>query len=345
VPATIRGAVLRCALLACGIAATVSLSTATTAWASAWPNSMAALGDSFTAAFNAHPDDAVVPSPPDLSACPDGLGPFGDPTAFGLPASFGLDCPANSWATGTNPSVNSLYQRILANNPAIAGHAANYAVTAVSVSDLPRQATLAASQGAGLVTVEIGLNDACAPLGSNSGQQTPLAVFKAEFQQAMGILAAARSHPRILVASIPDLNRTWLLFKGDPNAQIRWPFGVICPPLLDNPTSTAPADVSRRVAFFARIVAYTLIEQQVCSQTPNCRTDRGALFAWQFGTGDIATVTNTGGVAAYPFNLPALTPIGNGAIPNSTGDYWHPTVQGQTNIAQLEWVALGLGVN
>jgi hypothetical protein len=92
----------------------------------------------------AHPDDAVVPDP---SGCPNGRGPFGDPTAVGLPASFGLDCPSNSWSTGTDPRVNSIYQRILARNPAIAGNIANWATTAVSVSDLARQAGLAAGQG------------------------------------------------------------------------------------------------------------------------------------------------------------------------------------------------------
>jgi hypothetical protein len=332
-------------LRACALSMAVIAACACTASAASWPDSMAAVGDSFTAAFNAHPNSGIVPSPPDLSACPDGLGPFGDPTTVGLPASFGLDCAANSWSTGTNPSVNSLYQRILAHNPRIAGHVANYAVTAISVSDLPRQATLAARQGAQLVTVEIGLNDACAPLGSNGGQQTPLDVFKRDFQQALGILAAAPSHPRILLASIPDLNRTWALFKSDPNAQVRWPFGVICPPLLSNPTSTAPADVARRAEFLARIAAYNVIEYTVCSQTSNCSSDRGALLLWQFGTQDIATVTNTGGVDAFPFNLPALAPMGPGAIPNSTGDYWHPTLQGQADIAALEWQAFGLGAD
>jgi hypothetical protein len=73
------------------------VSLAATARAATWPNSMAAIGDSFTTAFNAHPNDAVVPSPPDLSACPDGFGPFGgDLASFGLPPSFGLDCPSNS---------------------------------------------------------------------------------------------------------------------------------------------------------------------------------------------------------------------------------------------------------
>jgi hypothetical protein len=332
-------------LAALTIAATALVSLGGTARAATWPNSMAAIGDSFSTAFNAHPNDAVVPSPPDLSACPDGLGPFGDPASFGLPPSFGLDCPSNSWSTGTNPAVNSLYQRILAHNPAIAGHAANYAVTAVSASDLPHQATLAANQGAELVTIDIGINDACAPLGSNDGQQTPPATFGAEVQQAMSILASAPSHPHILFVSIPNLNRTWSRFHNDPNAQVRWLIGVICPPLLSNPTSTAPPDVARRLAFLARIALYNLIEQRICSQTPNCQTDHGALFLRQFGLNDIATVTNTGGVNASPFNLPVLTPIGPGAIPNSTGDYWHPTLDGQTDIARLEWTALGMGQN
>jgi hypothetical protein len=244
-----------------------------------------------------------------------------------------------------HPAVDSLYQRILAHNPSIAGHVANYAVTAVSVSDLARQAKLPVGQGAQLVTVEIGLNDACAPLGSNGGQPTPLDMFKRDFQQALGILVAAPSHPRILLASLPNLNRTWALFKSDPNAQVRWPFGVICPPLLSNPTSTAPADVARRAEFLARIAAYNLIEYAACSQTPNCSSDRGALLFWRFGTQDIATVNNTGGVDAFPFNLPVLAPMGPGAIPNSTGDYWHPTLQGQASIAALEWQAFGIGAD
>jgi hypothetical protein len=100
----------RLILAALTITAAALVGLAGTGRAATWPNSMAAIGDSFTTAFNAHPNDAVVPSPPDLSACPDGFGPFGgDLVSSGLPASFGLDCPSNSWSTGTNPAVNSLY--------------------------------------------------------------------------------------------------------------------------------------------------------------------------------------------------------------------------------------------
>jgi len=34
---------------------------------------------------------------------------------------------ANSWATGTNPAVSSIYLKILAKNPAIKGHDFNLA--------------------------------------------------------------------------------------------------------------------------------------------------------------------------------------------------------------------------
>jgi hypothetical protein len=307
-----------------------------------WPDSMAAIGDSFSVAFNAHPDHAVVPDP---SGCPNGRGPFGDPASVGLPPSFGLDCPSNSWSTGTNPQVNSVYQRILARNTAIAGNVTNWATTAVSVSDLARQAALAAGDGAELVTVNIGINDACDPFGARKGQQTPLHTFRSQFEHALSILAAATARPRIVVATIPNAYRTWTLFHDDPDALFRWQFpqppGVICPPLLANPSSTAEPDVTRRAAFLARVAAYNVIEAQVCSKTPRCRTDGGALFAWQFGADDIATVTNTGGVSANPFDLlPLFNPDG---IPNSTGDYWHPSVQGQATIAHRVWNAAKLG--
>ena len=38
-----------------------------------------------------------------------------------------VEVRANSWATGTNPKVDSVYLTILAHNPAIKGHNSNYA--------------------------------------------------------------------------------------------------------------------------------------------------------------------------------------------------------------------------
>jgi hypothetical protein len=60
-----------------------------------YPSSMDALGASNTVGFN--------------TDCPDAW----------------MDCPDNSWATGTNPAVDSVYQRLLALDPQLAGNNAN----------------------------------------------------------------------------------------------------------------------------------------------------------------------------------------------------------------------------
>ena len=59
------------------------------------------------------------------------------------PLHRGTDAPENSWATGSNPAVNSIYRRLLARNPAIEGHAFNVARSGSNVDDLMRQARLA----------------------------------------------------------------------------------------------------------------------------------------------------------------------------------------------------------
>lgn len=54
-------------------------------------------------------------------------------------------------------------------------------------------------------------------------------------------------------------------------------------------------------------------------------------------TADIANVTNTGGLPIPPFN--AIPVFGEGAIPNSTADYFHPSLLGQALLAKGSWNA------
>src|ERR1700747_2026646 len=60
-----------------------------------------------------------------------------DPHHLGVPAL------RNSWATGTNPAVDSIYQRLAAANPAFHGHAVNEAFGGATASTLVLQATKA----------------------------------------------------------------------------------------------------------------------------------------------------------------------------------------------------------
>src|SRR5262249_10626845 len=61
-------------------------------------------------------------------------------TGFSTAGQF-AEAPANSWVTGTNPTVRSIYLRLRDVNPAIAGHVYNGAEPGSAMSDLPDQAT------------------------------------------------------------------------------------------------------------------------------------------------------------------------------------------------------------
>lgn len=61
-------------------------------------------------------------------------------TGEGTVPPTSADTKENSWATGTNPEVNSIYQRILAENPDIEGKALNLAVGGATMADMVGQA-------------------------------------------------------------------------------------------------------------------------------------------------------------------------------------------------------------
>ena len=65
---------------------------------------------------------------------------------------------------------------------------------------------------------------------------------------------------RVLLVSIPNIYRVWEIGHTNKVAVGVWKSGV-CPNLLANPTSTAPADVARRQAFADRIAAYNEADQ------------------------------------------------------------------------------------
>src|SRR5262249_1332302 len=59
------------------------------------------------------------------------------------PQSLGVPAPQNSWATGTNSAVDSIYQRLAAVDPAFRGHAVNEAAGGAPAATLVGQATQA----------------------------------------------------------------------------------------------------------------------------------------------------------------------------------------------------------
>ena len=93
---------------------------------------------------------------------------------------------ANSWATGTNPAVNSVYLRILAKNPAIKGHNYNLAQPGATVEALLLQARQAVTltPKPGLFLVQIMDADIVCP--ETHGDY---ATFRSKLITALGVLA------------------------------------------------------------------------------------------------------------------------------------------------------------
>jgi lysophospholipase L1-like esterase len=237
-----------------------------------YPNSIAATGDSITQAVNS--------------------------------SAVGLN-PENSWATGTNGSVNSVYSRILAQNPGISGHRFNDSVSGAKMVDLNGQASNAVSQGAGLVTILMGANDVCT---SSEATMTSVSTFRSQFAQAMATLSAGLPGARIAVGSIPDIYNLWSILKDDSSARLAWFAFGICQSMLGNPQSMAQADVDRRNNVRQRNIDFNTQLAEVCAQYIHCHFDNNAAFNMAFTPAHVSTI-----------------------------DYFHPSVMGQTLAASVGW--------
>jgi lysophospholipase L1-like esterase len=237
---------------------------------------------------------------------PSSMVALGDSVTAGYGACLGLTaCPRNSWATGDGTLVNSHYKRIADGNPAMRGNAHNLSAAGATIDDLPGQAAAAVGLRPDYVTVLVGANDACR---SRIGDMTGTGQFQAQLAAALATLRAGLPKARVLVVSIPDVYRVWETAHTNRAAQQVWALGV-CPTLLQNPTSTAPADGARRKQFRDRIDAYDSILASACRDYgPKCRTDNGAVHAASFGTEQLSPV-----------------------------DFFHPSAVGQTQLAQASW--------
>jgi hypothetical protein len=237
----------------------------------------------------------------------------GDSIARGFDAcGFFTDCPAVSYATGSSPSSDSLYQRLLPSNQGLAGHSYNDAEVGAKASDLYQQMGLAIFEKADVVTVLIGANDACTP---TVGAMTSVASFTNSVQSGFALFFGNRPGARIVLSSIPDVYRVWQLAHTSTKAQTLWRVSKLCPSMLSNPTSMAPADKLRRQLVSLQITKYNAALASVCKQYAGCRWDNGALHN-------------------YPFTISQLSPY----------DYFHPNVVGQRVMSDLLWNTYRYGV-
>ena len=255
----------------------------------------------------------------------------------GIPAS---EQPQNSWSTGTNSSVNSLYQRILALNSGISGKNRNKAGNGEDMNDGPNQANSVESDTE-LITVQLGGNNLCK---GSVNEMTTVAQYRTSFINTLNNLQSRAPNALIQVQSVPDIYNLWFL-RGAPNppnsqpssragtARVFWDtLSLIpCESLVNNPTSMSEGDLARRDLVRQRNLEFNRVLAEECEARLRCRFDRYATFVFS------ANRSN-------PFIDPART---DNYLPRnewqfvdddiSTIDHFHPSTSGQRKMAQAAW--------
>ncbi|MFC7935442.1 SGNH/GDSL hydrolase family protein [Streptomyces sp. NPDC057387] len=260
--------------------------------------------------------DSPAPSPsaskrattaPAWDTSPESVAAVGDSITRGFDACAVLsDCPEVSWATGSSAKVDSLAVRLLGKADA-AEHSWNYAVTGARMEDLTAQVTRAAERKPELVAVMAGANDACR---STTSAMTPVADFRAQFEEAMATLREKLPKAQVYVSSIPDLKRLWSQGRTNALGKQVWKLGL-CPSMLGDADSTDAAATLRRNTVRDRVEDYNEVLREVCAKDRRCRTDDGAVHAYRFGTDQL-----------------------------SHWDWFHPSVDGQARLAEIAYRAV-----
>jgi lysophospholipase L1-like esterase len=219
----------------------------------ALPNSMAALGDSITRAYD---------------VC----------------CSY-RDHPGQSWSTGGTwyDGISSHYERIRRRNGAIVGRAYNDAVTGAKMAAAADQASAAVAQHAAYVTVLLGANDLCT---SSPSTMTSTDTFEAQFREAMAVLKQQLPQARIFVSSIPDIYQLWKVLHTNRVARAVWATAHICPSMLG-----ATRTEAQRQQVVARQIAFNRILAEGCHQYgANCRWDGGATYNFKFSASQVSVL-------------------------------------------------------
>jgi lysophospholipase L1-like esterase len=216
------------------------------------PNSMAAVGDSISQAYDVNWSCLLS------------------------------DCPEYSWSVG-DTSVNSEYERILAANSAI-GNSVPWddAVAGANMSALDGQVTTAASQGVQYLTVEMGANDLCV---SSVSDMTSTSTFQSEFQKALTDFTNADPSAYIFVASIPNIYQLWQDEESNTTAELEWNVFGICPDML-----SVDATSAQRQQIVTQEQADNQVLGSVCGTFSHCKFDNDAVYDVQFTSADVSDV-------------------------------------------------------
>jgi hypothetical protein len=212
--------------------------------------------------------------------------------------------PENSWPTGTNPDVNSLYLRLKSARPELAGSTSNQGQGAAASSSLGLQTAAALREVPYPALAIIATIDQ--DIRCDGTDPSHLPDFGAAVRGALSVIAKASPKTKILIvgqAGRPDAGFLQELVARDPSVKATVTGTGMCD--FYGPDGTIqPAHIATLSSI---IDAYEQEEAKVCSEFPQCVTDGGVR-------------------AAYKDKLENFSP-----------DWNHQNVRGQAAQAELLW--------
>ena len=259
------------------------------------------------------PSSAPSPSPSETVSAAS-LAPVESLVVMGDSISLGVNacqtagrCPAEAWATGTDPASDSLLLRLAASTgvtPVSLVQAGEGARLADLLDNVPRVARAKPQ----LVAILIGANDACA---TSVAAMTPAAAFSRDYARLLTDLHAAVPGATLLALSVPDISQLVPLGARDPAVVAAWNRSSSCSSLLERADSTAGADRVRRREVGDRVDAFNAAIADACSATSGCIGDDGGVHEVALTADDVSSI-----------------------------DHFHPSSRGQSAIADAAWTAL-----
>jgi lysophospholipase L1-like esterase len=227
----------------------------------------------------------VTPPASAAPALPDSMAAVGDSItrAYDVCCFYG-DHPGQSWSTGwtSYDGITSHYERIKRVTSAISGHYYNYAVTGAKMAAAQTQAIQAANQHTRYVTILLGANDLCT---SSPDTMTSVEIFRSQFQNAMTTLMAQNPQPYVFVSSIPNIYQLWQVLHSNSLARLAWSNFHICQSMLG---ATRTEEQRQTVVTQEQLFNQTLAK--VCTAYDRCRWDNLAVYHYQFSTSQVSTL-------------------------------------------------------
>jgi lysophospholipase L1-like esterase len=263
-----------------GGATATSASPSVATVSSKYPNAIVVLGHSGTTGFNSDPSE------------PDS------------------DARGNSWATGDNAAVNSIYARLLALNPAVRGHNTNFGIAGTNTYDLGKQVdrALALKPLPDLFMIQEVDNDIKCD-GTDPDNYQPVAETMSE--QLTKITAKVPKAIILLVGGPPGtINNYGTLVSHLPGSKGKAANTGTGPCDLFSPSGKA---VPAHWRYAEKVtLAYQAGLATVCKQFPTCIYDGAALYRMVITAADLSS------------------------------DDSHLSIAGLRRQAALEWRVLGL---